>query len=244
MKLDSRFIDWSKGDQMSAISGDSFFRVDAATGQVTMSPDIRDALLEALGLLETYTDLQYVTSNNSYIITDVALDGNYKMTFKGRVVGSGGAAIMTPYTAHTSATMRQGLLVFNTSSHKISMYWPNVSWIDQSVPDYIDFASPFVIEQDRYGVTVTQGGEIWECSYDGSDAMDAAQLYIMGSANPNHTSYKNGEFHELTVEMHGNVIAHFVPKMRDSDGVAGIYDTVAQKFYVSSGGAFVAGPTK
>lgn len=240
-KLSAKFIDWDFGmTQMSAKSGESFFKVDAATGKVTMSTDIKEAFLEALGLAGGYTDLQYVRSNGSYVITDVTLNGNYTFTFKGRVLGAG--SIVVPYTAHNSSNLRQGLVLFNTASHKISPYWPDVAWSDYPVPSTIDFTKTFTIVQDRNGITITQGENVWDCGYGGSAAEYDAPLYILGSANSGHAEYNAGVFEEMTVSLGGETVAHFVPKLRNEDNVAGLYDTVSRRFYASSGGAFIAGP--
>lgn len=226
--------------RLSVASGDSFFTVDAAQGNVSMSENMKEALLAALDLAETYTDLQYVASNGSYVITDLALNGDYKITFRGQSSKSG--SIVVPYTAHSSSTMRQGLVLFNTASHKVAPYWPGVSWSDQPVPASIDFNSLFTIVQDRNGIAIDQGENVWEYAYSGSVATDGALLRIFGSANASHADYNAGVFEYLTVERGGNVVAHFIPRQRDSDGTAGIYDTVSRKFYESLGGAFIAGP--
>lgn len=240
-KISAKFIDFSAElREMSVSNGDSFLSMNAETGKVMMSQDMREAFLEALGFLETFTELQYVRSNHSFVITDVTLDGNYKITFKGRSSPSG--TILAPYTAHSSSTFRQGLVLFNTNSHKIAPYWPNVAWADLAVPDYINFNAAFTIEQDRYGITISQGENVWDSPYDGSGESGDVPLYIFGSANANHTDYRNGEFEELLIERDGEVIAHFIPRMRNMDNVAGIYDTVSSKFYVSNGSPFIAGP--
>ena len=228
------------GSAVSAVSGESAFTVDAAAGAVTMSPDMKEAFLQALGLASGYTDLQYVRSNGSYVITDLTLNGNYTFTFKGRATASG--AIVSPYTAHSSSTMRQGLLLFNTASHKVAPYWPDVSWSDQPVPAAIDFTQTLTIVQDRNGIAISQGEEAWTCSYSGSGATYDVPLYIFGSANPGHADYNAGIFESLTVSLDGGTVARFVPKLRNEDNVAGLYDTVARRFYTSAGGAFIAGP--
>ncbi|MBQ1242013.1 MAG: hypothetical protein IIX99_02275, partial [Oscillospiraceae bacterium] len=105
----------------------------------------------------------------------------------------------------------------------------------------LKFAHDTVYEtvHDASGVTVN--GTLNAFSATLSDTQKTPWTYVIGSCvnasgSPNSSAWKfSGDIYYIKISENGTLIRSFVPALRTSDSVAGLYDTVEGKFYVSEG---------
>lgn len=187
-----------------------------------------------------YETLEYIqTDGTAYIDTGLTLNGAYTLEFEGSIPTSG--KIQASAVAHTSASMRQGFMVFNTSSHKVDYFWPGVDYSNLAVDAGIDFANKWKVVQDASGIAITQGAYSSSATYTGATDTDSSPIELLHSQNPNHASYTHGRLYSVKIRNGSTLVRDFVPKKRKSDNVIGLLDNVTSVFYTPANGGVFTG---
>lgn len=184
-----------------------------------------------------------ISDGQAWIDTGFIASGD--MRIKAHIGGIPKGQISASVVAHESGSSRMGFMVFNTNSHKLAYFWPGISYTELAVDSHIDLSLPFEVVQDADGITVRQGTYSSSASYSGGTGTVNANLHILHSQNPNHTSYTVGTIYSIVVERNNATLLKLQPVVRAADSKVGCYDAVSKTLFLSAGtGEFAAGKEK
>lgn len=229
---DSRYVPQSRTINGKALSSNINLTANDV-GALTTSELFND------GLPIEYRRASYIKSNgNAYLDTGLTGNGDYAFDFETHAISGQISAMVT---SHVSSSERQGAIAFDTGSHKVAYYWLGVGYSELAIDSRIDLDAKFRFYQDKTKVFLEQNGIVEQATYSGNSGTINAPLEILHSQNPNHTSYMWGYIYSAKIYLNDELIRNYVPCIRLSDYVAGVYDKVNDTFTVSSGDPFEYG---
>lgn len=125
----------------------------------------------------------------------------------------------------------------NSSSSQLRVRWSGGTWLN------LGTLSSLGTSKHNIGLW---NGQFWlDGNSKGTSGTGTVTNVTLFSQTPDGAEYSLiGRFYELIMKENNVEKHHFVPAQRKSDGVLGVYDTVAGVFRVNAGtGTFIAGPT-
>ena len=187
---------------------------------------------ECFDSIDNYTLVEYIESDgSSYIDTGISLDSKYTFEAEGLIPSGKSGSFIDGFLSTSS---RQGLLFNNTSSNRFAYYWFGVGNTFVSLADTgINMSNKFKVVQDKNGVTLTQGANTLSTAYSGTTGSNTATINLLRQVQNSYAGY--ARIYSAKIKEGNTVVHDFIPVIRKSDNVAGVYDTVENKFLTNSG---------
>lgn len=178
--------------------------------------------------LSDYNVVEYIESTGTqYIDTGLIMEKSttMRMEISAQLTSNGNWAGVNGYMQHQASLGggNKGLFVvdYNGNTHIENIYFNNTLKLTQD----------------------------WTSAYSG----EKNKVAVIGMGDKNNTWWTNvsanrhaqvGKWYYIKVYRSGTLVRDFVPVVRNSDGVAGLYDKVENKFYTNAGtGSFGSGAT-
>lgn len=178
---------------------------------------------------DPYTELQYIQANGTqYINTGINhTSGNiYQFNIDIDSITVANTYVMWSNLAAVRINYASSRYTFYAKYNGTSY---NSSW---SRPSFAQLTGSYTLNASRQLIV---NGTTWvTASGSGSGTADAIKLF---------DEDVHGKIRSFSITRNNSTIMNLVPMLRNSDNVAGMYDTVSDTFFVSSGSNdFIAGP--
>lgn len=190
---------------------------------------------ETVGVATKYTKLEYIESNGTqYIDTGFKHNQDTRVVMNVQPTASSLSSNVFLFDGASGNTTRKGVF-YHASASK----WA-VDYKSDSNRQYISNTATnanFIIDYDKNVCTINNE----TITFTASTFQSTVNMALFAT-NYNGTvqAYVSAKLYSCQIYDNGILIRDFVPALR-SDGIAGLYDAINDKFYVSSGsGNFIA----
>ena len=177
---------------------------------------------------DPYTELQYIQATGTqYINTGIShTSGNiYQFNIDIDSITVANTYLMWSNTAAVRINYANNRYTFyakyNGTSYNSSL----------SRPTFAQLTGSYTLNASRQLIV---NGTTWVTAYNGSGTADAIKLF---------DEDVHGKIRSFSITRNNSTIMNLVPMLRNSDNVAGMYDTISDTFFASAGSSdFIAGP--
>lgn len=186
-----------------------------------------------------YTQVEYIqNTTDAYFSFPFALTGADTVTMDVQITGAGVSGWATLWSARTnSQTNTNTSFVDVSGGSQVRGDYAN----NQSSTTVTGATSRHVYQQAR-GNYFIDGVQKITRSATNFNTPTTTTVMASNESGSNIGNYGRGKIYSLTIVRDYGLIHNFVPAVRNADSRAGLYDTVADKFYVNTGtGQFTAG---
>ena len=187
-----------------------------------------------------YTRLAYLQSNGTqYIDTGLEFDNDWDIAMC--------AQATVPQTAQFQNAWGINGTFFQFSNYAASsVYWGGVNYCGTNasgaVTSYALDNDAYVCKNGRYNVIPTVGEVVTFSGTGGTAGSLTLAIFARHNAATAYDYPFSGKLYNFKIRKSGQVVHWFVPAMRNSDSVLGLYDLVGNAFHVNSGtGTFTGG---
>jgi len=195
-----------------------------------------------------YTQLEYLqTDGGAYIDTGIKLKASSKLEFK---FISGTSYNYAVFGADNGAAYNNGEIALfyyinypdlGDVIHAVMPSSNSSSYVLEPVPRIVDINATYIISYDKDYLVVNGASQSsgWYANYVGN------RNVFLFATNRGDNTWTGGDtkIHYFKMYDGNSLVRDFIPVRRNSDGVLGMYDTVANTLFTNVGtGAFIAGP--
>lgn len=184
-----------------------------------------------MALPSGYTQLEYIRSSGTqYIDTGFTPNQNTRVVFDGFISAESGRSA---YAFGVRTSGWSNALAAGATSGGV---W-QCGYANSSNSSSVAVGARCVVDVDRGLFKVSQNGTVLYENNFGSTSFTAPGNIYLFTLNNNGSIYNSasGQIYSFKIYDNGNLVRDFVPAKRNSDGVAGLYDTANGVFYTNAG---------
>ena len=196
-------------------------------------------------IAEQYQRVEYIEAyGTQWIDTGVQTDAAHALYSDGRAHNANANHLLQGFYDTKS---RLGAKLYGGSG-RLQYYWclGNSGAVSTTVYEEdlggIDVRKRFKMTQSASGISLTQENISKSFSYNGSEAGTTGSTWKIFYYNTNSEQAPRGFLYEAKILYRDEVLHHYVPCYRKSDGEIGVYDKIAKEFLTNAGtGTFEKG---